>query len=279
MYYTDFEYDNQRLSDFGCILCTILGDNGAQAVNVGSQITFNTIQNPSTNKFNRTSTQYPEAFTTTLEICKNPCGDINEFTPQEVAYLMRWLNKEMYRKFKIVYENGELSDIYYNASMNAQVITFGKKIIGLQLTLLTDAPYAYYDEIEHTMDFTSNNLTHSFYDTSDKIGYIYPSSMIIEIQQDGDFVMTNSQAEDEKITITNCKAGEIISFVENKVITSSIRQNLYNNFNFTYPKIGNEYKDIYGYGYYSDNMENVFTVNMPCSITFKYSPICKMGII
>lgn len=279
MYYTDFEYDNQRLSDFGCILCTILGDNGAKAVNVGSQITFNTTKNSNTNKFSRTSTQYDEAFTTTLEICKNPCGTTNEFTPQEISHLMRWLNKKIYRKFKIVYEDGSLADMYYNASMNAQVIAFGQKIIGLQLTLLTDAPFAYYDEVEHTMEFTSDNLSHSFYDTSDEIGYIYPSSMIIEIQQDGDFVMTNSQSEDERIIITGCKAGEIISFIENKVITSSIRDNLYNNFNFTYPKIGNEYKDVYGYGYYSDNTENIFTVNMPCTITFKYSPICKMGII
>ena len=58
-----------------------------------------------------------------------------------------------------------------------------------------------------------------------------------------------------------------------------MRDNLYNNFNFTYPKIGNDYKDVDDDGYYSDNMENIFTVNIPCTITFKYSPICKMGII
>ena len=28
-----------------------------------------------------------------------------------------------------------------------------------------------------------------------------------------------------------------------------------------------------------DDMENTFTVNMPCKITFKYSPICKIGIV
>lgn len=278
MYWTGFEYDNQRLSDYGCMICTILGDNGVKAVNIGSKITFNTIKNPSTNKFKRTSSQYDEVFTATFEICKNSC-DSNEFTPEEVTYLIRWLNKETYRKFKPVYKDGELANIYYNASMNCELISLDGKIIGLQLTLQTDAPFAYYDEVEHTMEFTSDTLSHSFYDTSDKIGYIYPSSMIIEIQQDGDFEMTNSQAEDEKIVVTGCKAGETITFIENKVITSSVRENLYNNFNFTYPKIGNEYKDVYGYGYYSDNMENIFTVNMPCNITFKYSPICKMGIV
>lgn len=280
MYWTGFEYDNQRLSDFGCIICTILGSNGVKAVNIGSKITFNTIQNTITNKFNRTSAQYNEAYTTTFEICKNP-NDANEdeFTPEEVAFFVRWLNKESYKKFKPIYKDDELANIYYNASMNCEPISLNGKIIGLQLTLQTDAPFAYYDEIEYTMTFTNSNLSHSYFDISDKIGYIYPSSMIIDIEQNGTFEMTNSQAEGETIIIKDCVSGEEITIIENKAITSSVRDNLYNSFNFIYPKIGNDYKDIYGYGYYSDNMENIFTVNMPCTITFKYSPICKIGII
>jgi hypothetical protein len=218
MYWIGFEYDNKRLSDFGCVICTILGDNGVKAVNVGSKITFNTVQNPNTNKFNKTSTQYTEAYTTTFEVCKNPCNaNDNEFTPEEMAYLIRWLNKEKYKKFKPVYKNGELANIYYNASMNCEPISSGGKIIGLQLVLQTDAPFAYYDEVEYTMEFTTNNLTHSYFDVSDKIGYIYPSSMIIDIQADGDFKLSNSQAENETTIITNCKSGEKITIVENLI--------------------------------------------------------------
>lgn len=280
MYYTDFEYDNQRLSDFGCIVCQILEDGSTKTVNVGSQITFNTIHNPNTNKFSRVSAQYDEAFTSTFEVCKNPCGNDNDvFTPEEVSYLTRWLNRKTYKKFKMVYEDGELSNVYYNASMNVEPITLAGRIIGLQLVLITDAPFAYYDEVEYTMEFTKDNLSHSYYDISDEIGYIYPSSMIIEILQDGDFEISNSQDITEKTIITDCKAGEIIAIIENKVITSSIRESLYNNFNFIYPKIGNDFKYMVNYGYYSDDTENIFTVNIPCNITFKYSPICKMGIV
>lgn len=280
MNWIDFEYDHQRLSDFGCMVCTILGDKGVKAVNIGSKITFNTIKNPYTNKFKRISSQYDEAYTTTFEVCKNPCNnDSEDFTDEEVIFFMRWLNKRMYRKFKPVYENGELANIYYNSSMNCEPIVLCGKIIGLQITLQTDAPFSYYDDVEYIMNFTSNNLTHSYFDISDEIGYIYPSSMIIEIKQDGNFELRNSQDENEVVIIRNCKAGEIITFIENKSITSSMRDNLYNDFNFTYPKIGNEYKDVYGDGYYSDNMENIFSVNIPCDITFTYSPICKMGII
>lgn len=280
MNWIDFEYDHQRLSDHFCMICTILENNGVRAVNIGSKITFNTIKNPLNNKSVKMSVQYDEVYTTTFEICKNPCGgNDEEFTEEEIIFFMRWLNKEDYRKFKPVYEDGEMANMYYNAYMNCEPIVLSGKIIGMQITLQTDAPFAYYDEIETVMSFTSSNLTYSYYDISDKIGYIYPSSMIIEIQKNGDFKMSNSQDEDEVISITNCVSGEIITFVENKCVTSSVRENLWNDFNFVYPKIGNDYKDVYGDGYYSDDRENIFTVNIPCQITFNYSPICKMGVI
>lgn len=281
MYCIDFEYDSQRLSDFGCIVCNILQDGSASAVSVGSQITFNTLQMKGLNKFKLMSTQYDEVYTTTFEICKYDCtsSEVNTFTEEEVAYLMRWLNKKVFKKFRMVYKDGELADVYYNASFNVKPITNYGDIIGLELTLQTDAPFGYYNDVEYTMEFTSSDLTHSYFDISDEIGYIYPSSMIIEIQQSGDFELTNSQETDRKTTIKNCKAGEIITLVENKTIVSSNHSKIFNDFNYVFPRICNDNEDIYGYGIATDNMENLFTVNLPCTITFTYSPICKMGII
>jgi hypothetical protein len=281
VYCKDFEYDGQRLSDYECIVCRILEGGDASAINIGSQITFNTLPIASGNKFKLMSTQYTETYTATFEICKYSCldSDNNFFTQEEVSCLMRWLNKKRFKKFKMVYEDGELADVYYNASFNVNPITYYGDIIGLQLTLQTDAPFGYYEEVEYTMEFTERNLNHSFFDTSDEIGYIYPSSMTIELLANGDFEMVNSQ-EDRITSIKNCKAGEIITLVENKTISSSINHSkLYNDFNYVFPRICNENEDIYGYGYATDNMENLFTVNIPCKITFKYSPICKMGIV
>lgn len=282
MKFIDFEYDGQRLSDYECIVCRIINGGDAGAIKIGSQLTFNTMQTNNVNKFRLMSTQYDEPCAPVFEItkfnCKNP--DENTFTQEEISQLKRWLNKKQFKKFKPVYEDGELAEVYYNASFNIDPIVFYSNIIGLQLTMQTDAPYAYYDEVEHVMEFTSDNLDHSYFDTSDEIGYIYPSSMIIEFLENGNFEMTNSQ-EPERITcIKNCIKGEVITLVENKVISSSaIHNTLYNDFNYVFPRICNKNEDIYGYGYSDDNMENIFTVNMPCKITFKYSPICKAGMI
>lgn len=282
MYFKDFEYDNQKLSDFGCVVCRILEDGGASAVNIGSQLTFNTLPIAGVNKFKLMSTQYDEAYTTTFEVCKFNCDDLNDnfFTQEEVTHVMRWLNKKTFKKFKVVYENGELAKVYFNASFNVSPISYFGNVIGFQLTLQTDAPFAYYDEVEYTMEFTQSNMQHSYYDISDEIGYIYPSSMTIEILSSGDFELTNSQETDRVTSIKNCLSGEVITLVENKVITSSkAHDNLCNDFNYVFPRICNENEDIYDIGSPVDNMENKFTVNMPCKITFKYSPICKMGII
>jgi len=283
MYCRDFEYDGERLSDYDCIVCHILNDTDASAISIGSNITFNTIKMPTVNKFKLLSTQYDEAYTTTIEICKSNCGDDEEdkyFTQEETSYLMRWLNRKTFKKFKMIYDDDTLASVYYNASFNVSPITYGGNIIGLQLTMQTDAPFAYYDEVEYTMEFTEDNLNHTYHDISDEIGYIYPSTMTIETTVAGDLEITNSQEPDRITKIKNCLSGEIITLVENKTITSSeVHSRLYNDFNYIFPRICNEHEDVYNYGYATDNMENIFTVNIPCRITFTYSPICKMGIV
>ena len=282
MYCIDFEYDGQRLSDHSGVICHITDGGDASAINIGSQITFNTLQMHGLNKFGLMSTQYDEAYTTTFEICKFNCEDPNDnvFTQEEVSYLMRWLNRKTFKKFKMVYKDGELANVYYNASFNVNPITYYGDIIGLQLIMQTDAPFAYYDDVEYTMEFAEDKLEQSFFDISDEIGYIYPSSMTIEIQQDGDFEMVNSQESDRVTSIKNCVSGEVITLVKNKVISSSKdHTRLFNDFNYIFPRICNENNGTDENTYINDNMENIFTVNIPCKITFNYSPICKMGII
>ena len=55
MFVTDFEYADKRLSDFGYIVCHVNTESGLRDVDIGCDITFNTVKNNHsfvTKKFN-----------------------------------------------------------------------------------------------------------------------------------------------------------------------------------------------------------------------------------
>lgn len=276
MYCIDFEYDNQRLSDYGCRVCCISKEPGFNTISMGSNITFNTINRSLQNKFTIMSTQYAEAYTATFEIGKFNCENPNDyiFTQEEISRLMRWLNKRKYAKFKIIYEHDEYGNVYYMGAFNAQMIVLGGDIIGLELTLQTNAPFGYYEPVECKMSL-GGGATYSLYDISDESGFIYPSDVKITCRGSGNLVITNSRDGERKTVINNCSSGEVITLDgENKIITSNRdHKKLYNDFNYNFIRISNLYeKGI-------DDAQNTFSSTLPCDITFSYSPICKIGIV
>lgn len=275
MYCTDFEYAGKRLSDFGMMLCHIADSVGTEAKNIGSQITFNTSYKSSLNKFQLISSQYDEAYTTTLQICKNVCNiKSNEefiYTEVEIRNVMRWLNRKTYNKFKAIYEDGQYSQTWYNASFNIQAIKLGDDVIGFELTMNTDAPFGYYEQTEYTFNIEESDQEFTIYDFSDEVGYAYPDLVKIECLDDCDIEITSSKDE-ESVRINNCVKGEIIELIgKNKIITTNMdsHKKLYNDFNYNFLKIHNDYEDG----------ENVYNVSHPCNITIVYSPICKGGVI
>lgn len=288
MSFTDFEYNGQKLSDFGCILCTFGGGGSTQTVSVGSNLSLNTINHPRFNKFKIMSTKYDEPFSAKFQICKNECGyfinDRRYMTESEVSKIMRWLNKKSYYKFKMIYSDGKCSKMYYKGTFpNIQMITLGENILGLELTFQANAPFGYYESLDFEMDFSDTNNEFTIYDSSDEIGYIYPHNLQITILEDGDLQIKNSQ--DEKVVeIKNCIEGEIITLDgEHKIITTNkIHAALYNDFNYNYVRIINkcgESDNYYEVDNEDDQIENIFSVNLPCVINLSYSPICKMGVV
>ena len=279
MYCIDFEYDGQRLSEYGCMVCHISSSPDLNTVNMGSQITFNTINLPQQNKFKLMSTQYSEAYTTTFEIGKFNCNTDEDhvFTQEEISGLMRWLNKKKYNKFKMIYNKDDFDNIYYMGTFNVQMITYCGKVIGLELTLQTNAPFGYYEPVECEMEFMTGGDDEeiSIYDISDEIGHIYPQNVTIKCLGSGDLEIHNSQDGTRSTVVKGCIEGEILTLDgENKIITSSENHvRLYNDFNYNFIRISN----------YNENSindtQNTFTASLPCQISFSYSPICKMGIV
>lgn len=272
----DFEYDGRRLSDYGCMICDINTSPGVETINIGSQLTLNTIRIPRLNKFKLSSAQYNDAYTITFQIAKTGRGNkddavINEF---ELARFMRWLNRKEYHKFKAIYENGECANVYYMGTFNIQMIRLCEKIIGLELTLQTNAPFGYFEPTEHYMKLTGTEDEYILYDCSDEAGYIYPDIAEIECLSPGDLIISNSRDECQTV-IQNCIAGEIITLNgENKIIHSNqTHDRLYNDFNYHFLRIINDPDTG------SDGNCNIFTSALPCNIRLVYSPVCKIGVI
>lgn len=272
--FTNFEYAGEKLSDYGMILCKFDSSGGIETVSSGSDITFNQIALNRGSRFFIGSSTYESPLTTTFQICKNPCTaktqDEMAISSAEISALQRWLcRKNQYHKFKINKEGFE--HIYWNATFSTKQIELNGQVIGMELTLYADAPFAYMDEITVIED-CSNSLTFDLYDISDEEGYIYPD-MEIKINESGDFRLENNLDKESTgrfLLIKNCIEGEVITINgKSHTINSSMsHNNITNDFNYCFPRIINSYIEN----------KNTFTSNLKCIITFTYSPIRKVGI-
>lgn len=273
MYCIDFEYDGHFLSEFSSIICSINGDTGIRTTSIGSNLTLNTIRNSATNRFQIISTQYDEVFSTTFQIGKYNCSNINDYiySDLEVAAIMKWLNKKSYKRFKPIYDIREYMDIFYMGTFNLEVIKSGFDVIGFEVTFTTDAPYAYYETREHTFELNALGQF-AIFSGSDEIGRIYPDTQITIKKGTSDpFTLINELDKGHIVEVFNVTNEEVLSFNgETKEITSTKhKNNLFNDFNFVFPRIITT----------AEEDKNVYTVSHDCIVKIKYTPICKTPII
>lgn len=268
MYTTDFEYDKKRLSEFGMILCSFNGASSIEAVSSGADLTLNQAKPSGYDRFNLYSAAYDTPYTATFQICKNPCiyHSIDELflSPQEVSKVQTWLCRNHYNKFKINQDG--YRNIFWNAAFTSKQLNLNGKIVGLELTMYTDSPYAYYDEITHHFSFPQQN-THSFFNLSDKEGYLYPD-LEIKILQAGSLSIILSN---RTTLIKGCSYGETITINGTSQMISSSRpehEQIAKDFNFVFPRITRTYQDN----------KNKITANLNCEITLTYSPIVLIGL-
>lgn len=264
----DFQYGEHNLSDFGMILCRF-DSGGLDTVSDGSEITFNTISIQNGAKGELVSTVYENNLETTLQICKYSCtGDVQEITATEHRELTRWLSRKRFLKFKILDEDN--IDLYHEAIINISKIELNGKLMGLELSVTTNRPFALKEPKTIVIKNTEQDGKYFINDTSYEEGYIYPYTEIT-IGNIGSekktFVITNA-IENRETVIKNCVAGEIIT-MDYPIIKSSISShNIQNDFNWNFFRVANTF----------GNSRNNLTISIPCSITIKYSPIVKVGL-
>lgn len=266
MYVCDFEYDGKKLSDLGFIICNFDGSSDFDTSDLGSKIQFNTVSRHRGKIYSLIGAQYDECITATIDICKDPSlySDL-QITDDELRGLVRWLNRPEFLKFRLIYDDSDKTPCYYDASFNIEKVMVNGNLYGLELSMETNRPFGYGDEVIEFFDITDVGETFSISDTSDEIGYIYPS-LEITCNEAGDLTLSNSTTGSNMV-LKNVSVGEVISVKgAEQIISSSLSgHKIYDDFNFDFFTIGNSYS----------NRENVLKCSLKCSLKISYAPIIK----
>lgn len=272
MYLTDFEYDGELLSDYRMMICRF-NSGDFETLSSGADLTFSQVRPSGSNHFNLYSSVYQSPLSATFHICKNPCYFSRQeelyLSPREVSAIQRWLcRKDGYKRFKIFKEGYE--HIYWNGTFSSKQVCLNDRVIGMELTLYTDAPYSYMDEISVEYTCTAG-ASFDLWDNSDEVTdtntHLRPD-MEITLLSGGNFTLKNS-LDNKIMQIKNCNSGEIISIKgKNKIITSSLTHDLSKDFNYYFPRIINTY----------ENRRNIFTPGLDCKIRITYSPVRRTGL-
>lgn len=266
----DFEYAGERLSDYGCIIGAIDGSSGSDILEWGNQLDFNTITTRSTSINRYSSTSYNDVYTVTFQVVKYDCDSKQFFDITDVEYrkINSWLNRKSYEKFVPLTDDDRYGDCYFMGSFNISPIIVSGKIAGLELTFTADAPYGYGDLVEINESCSGAVKQFNVYSTSDETGALPLYIKVTLAEDDNVRIRCNG-----KLTlINNCKKGEIITLdVKNRIIQSSLDTHtaLYNDFNYVYPQLINEY----------GNSKNVFRIATNFDLYMSYTPIRKIGVI
>ena len=272
MKFLDFEFDGLYLSDFGFIACSFDASSGTQTLSAGSKLSFSKVSHNRGRYYSTVNSTYNDCLTATFDICKSP--DIYTTQPEmiisndEFRDIMRWLNRREFCTFRIIPDDCSEDDVdtcSYNASFNIDKIKVAEDLVGLRLTVETDKPFGYGQEVQKTLTFTSSVTEGSFFDWSDEVGD-HCVDLIITITDGGDLVLANDTLG-LSMEIKDCVAGEVITILgkEQIITTSESDHDICDDFNYEFLKICNTYY----------NRKNVITCTLPCEVEILYEPIIK----
>lgn len=264
----NFLYDNEKLSDYGMILCKFDGSS-TETISIGNNLTFNTVKTSISDRSYLSSATYEETLSTTFQICKLDCHnpDNKYISSEELTSLLRWLaRRDGFHKFEL-YQKGYEGIFFRGSFNNIQQLKVGGMLCGLELTFVTDSPYGYEDI---SFDFTTTaSVGYNIFNMSTETGHIYPKLFTCKCLESGDLQIHNS-IENRITELKNCIKDEIITIDGNhKVIETSVpTHKLYNDFNYNYFRLGSEY----------ENNLNIITTSLPCEIHIEYEAVRKVGL-
>ena len=293
MYLVDFVYDGLKLSDFGCMVGSAVTDN-SDSIEMGSVVKLETVINHGSYRSEIVNADYPDVYTVTFDIFRTPCGNGfgDYFDDKEVTWFMRWLNRKEYKKFVPIYDNPqEFYRIFFMGTFTeCKAISIQGHVYGFTLTFTSNSPFAYLDYKPNTFNVINTGEpfeiinpttkeeetllggTFTIYDESEELGAVYPKSFVITTKAAGNLVIKNNVDNKDRYTeVKSCVANETLTFdCIHKVITSDKTHNkLYNDFNYVFPRLSNDFYDH----------KNMFYVTLNSTVVIDYNPIRKVGVI
>ena len=258
---TDFEYDGILLSSICFIVCQFDESSGFASSSAGSTLTFTTVSQNSGKRKRIVDSRYEDVFEPSISICK---PDGSTITTDVYEFIMHWLNRPDYHALTIM--TPEWQRIKFYCTCNVEKVEFRGRIIGFNLNFSADSCFGWGDQITESFQISTAGEAYEINDQSDELGFLYPDSMEISCSNAGDMTITNTAEPERATTISSCTSGETILINGTTLeITSSTGRNVYDSFNFNYPRIVNSVMDSI----------NTFTFSLPCSVTISYTPIRK----
>lgn len=270
MILSDFEWCGQSGSLFGLLPCSF-DSSALETGENGANLEFTTIRAPGSDRQKPLPGRYAEALTGTFRVCKNPETTPSPyFSAEDIRFFNRWLNRrDGYHKFKIC-KNGDdgYSEFYFRAFLNLKKLELGGHVTGLEITVTTDSPYAYFEPRTAVMELTVDAPRYTYTDVSDEVGRLYPAFTIL-CKAPGDLSLQNGLSG-IKSCIRDCSPGEVLTMdSEHRILSSSLRKDaVMKSFNFGWLDIMNTY----------DNRQNIYSANLPCTVIMTYSPIAKIAL-
>lgn len=287
---TDFSFDGTTLSDKGYMLCDFSG-NTEETIEV-SMMDYAEIKAPLSDKSHKVATSYPNNYTRTLQICKIDCSgqDPNlTLSNSDISAITRWLCRKEYKWFHWIYdteaENYDL--IEYLVHCKVSKIVFGGECHGLEITLVTNAPYGFGAEntVSKNVSIGGSITIGPDIGLIDEECFIYPY-MEVYFKRAGNWTFTNTTSwtgqppfpdKNRKTVINNVSQYETIVIAGGDVLQieaydssgETMHPNLYRDFNFVFPRICCTYTT-------GNNSFKSEGVNV--RITYKYRPIRKVGL-
>ena len=257
-----FDYANELCENYGLKICFFDGFTPDSVG--GSELSADQVHIVGTDEFVIVNNSYSSTITYTFQVGKfNDNCEVVAMTANEYSQINRWLNRKEDHKLK--FDADSYENIYWIGRFNCKPIKVKNEIYGIELTFISTYPYGFEDNLRQI--YKGKRFT--IYNNSDEVGTLYPTVQIT-CNEAGDLSLEND-LDNEIMIIKNCSVGEVIS-IDSKyrtITTDNKSHNIYNDFNWNYPKICNSY----------DMRFNNYTSSLNITFVVDYSPVRKVGMV